>query len=544
MKVFGYSFFEKEQISNVQPKSNFVYDNSITYGPAYPIIDKKWDGEKTLGELGLVVKNIPDFERLRLRSYNAYATIDTIKIIASKFFFWTIGEGLKLQSEPNRTVLTSEGINNSEAEYKAFQELSESRFFIYANSKSMDYMKEKTLHEIAMEGFQMEFLGGDFLVICRFDDEGLNVQAISGEHIKNPPMDLLDHYAKAKEAENYIECGIELDKRGSHVAYYVNVKQPDGTITSERIAAFGAKSKKRLAWLVAGNKIAPDHLRSVPEMAQSLEKVNKLDRYTEASVTKEEQSAKIVFTIEHEEFSDGSNPLMDKVKRVRSGTPITPVNDSGKGLVLADGLANKISETAGGMTYNMPQGASLKPHTVDNSSSYKEFSETIFNSLSAGANVPPEVAMQSYNSNYSASRAAINSFGYIIDIKREKYAISFYKPIYELWLEHQILSRKIPAKGYLENISNFMVTKSYSQCRFLGKNMPHIDPLKEAKAIELMLQLDLISMSQATEALGAGDWQSNFMVLKEERILSPKVEKTSGNLTQPPKPKKKEAPKK
>jgi hypothetical protein len=538
------SFLGLQKIKNSSPstantKSNFQYDTSIIYGPAYPIIDKKWDGEKTLGELGVVIKSIPDFERLRLRSYNAYATIDTIKIIASKFFFWTIGEGLKLQSEPNRKVLESEGIINTETEYKDFQELCESRFWLYANSKEMDYMKEETLHEKAMGSFQMEFLGGDFLVICRFDDAGLTVQTISGEHLKNPPMDSGDYYANAKSAGNYIECGIELDKKGSHVAYYVNVKLPDGTIKSERISAFGAKSKKRLAWLVAGNKLSPDHLRSVPEMSQSLEKINKLDRYTEASVIKEEQSAKIVFTIEHEEFSDGSNPLMEKVKRVKSGNSIAPVEDAEKGYVLADGLANKIAETTGGMTYNLTQGASLKSHKADNASSYKEFSETIFQSISAGVNVPPEVAMQQYNSNYSASRAAINSFGYIIDIKREKFVISFYKPIYELWLEHQILSRKIIAKGYLENIDNFMVTKSYSQCRFLGKNMPHIDPLKEAKAIELMLQLDLISNTQAAEALGVGDWQSNFMVLKEERKISPKVEKTTGNAITPLKTSKK-----
>ncbi len=536
MRIFGRTFFKKEEnySSKNDVKNNNFHQDNVIYGTAYPILNKKWDGEKTLGELGIIINNIPDFERLRLRSYNAYTTIDTIKIIASKFFFWTIGEGLKLQSEPNRQVLISEGIDNTETEYKAFQQLTESRFMLYSNSKEMDYMKEKTLHEIAMESFQMEFLGGDFLVICRFDEKSLTVQTISGQHIKNPPLTQQNFYDEAKKQQNYIDCGIELDKRGSHVAYYVNVRQQDGTIKSQRIEAFGKKSKKRLAWLVAGNKISPDHLRSVPEMSQSLEKVNKLDRYTEAAVTKEEQSAKIVNTIEHEEFSDGSNPLMDKVHQVRSGTKIVP-DEFGNNRILADGLANKISETTSGMTYNMPQGAKLVSHKVDNASSYKEFSETIFKSISAGVNVPPEVAMQEYNSNYSASRAAINSFGYIIDIKREKFSTSFYKPIYELWLEQQILERKISAKGYIESIDNFIITKSYSQCRFTGKNMPHIDPLKEVKAVQLMLDLDLISMAQATEILGAGEWQENFMVLKEERKISPKVEKTSSTTTQPTK---------
>lgn len=94
----------QEDNAYLEPKSNNYYKD-ISYGMSYPIINKKWDGEKTLGELGIVVRNVPDYERLRLRSYNAYATIDTVKIIASKFFHWKIGSGLKLQIEPNRQVL-------------------------------------------------------------------------------------------------------------------------------------------------------------------------------------------------------------------------------------------------------------------------------------------------------------------------------------------------------------------------------------------------------------------------------------------------------
>jgi hypothetical protein len=140
--------------------------------------------------------------------------------------------------------------------------------------------------------------------------------------------------------------------------------------------------------------------------------------------------------------------------------------------------------------------------------------------------VPPEVAMQSYNSNYSASRAAINSFGYIISINRQDFANKFYIPFYKLWLEHQILTKKIVAKGYIENIDNFMVTESYTQCRFTGKNMPHIDPLKEIKAVREMLGIDgaipLISREQATEMLNAGQWDENFIKSLEEENVIPK----------------------
>lgn len=528
MKILGFEFKRAEKNISKDLKST-VYHGDFDYGYNYPIVNKKWDGEKTLGELGTVVRNIPDYQKLRLRSYDAYATIDTIKIIASKFFYWTIGNGLKLQAEPNRNVLESEGIINNSKIYSDFQKITESRFMVYANSKECDYLKEKNLHELALDTYQGEFLGGDMLVIIRFNENGPNLQLLSGEYLCNPSLDG-DYYTLAEKAGNFIEDGIEIDSKGSHVAYYVKTKKKDKTLEKwERIPAKGAKTGKRLAWLISSKKISPDHLRGVPAMAQSLEKINKLDRYVEAAVTKAEQGANVVYSIEHLEYSTGENPLDQVVARKRNpGLLNNPNDDDSNPNVLADGLANRIAATTSGKAYNMPNGSSLKAFDSKIETNFKEFHNTVFKSISAGVDVPPEVAMQEYNSNYSASRAAINSFGYIISINRQRFANQFYIPFYKLWLEWQILNKKIIAPNYIENIDNFMVTESYSQCRFTGKNMPHIDPLKEIKAVREMLGVNgatpLISREQAVEMLNAGQWDENFMKNLEEENIIPKEE--------------------
>lgn len=522
---FEMNFGSGKKAESTAPQST-VYQGDYAYGHSYPIVNKNWDGEKTLGELGVVVRNIPDYQKLRLRSYHAYATIDTVKIIASKFFYWTIGVGLKLQAEPNRTVLESEGINNGADVYAKFQKMVEARFMVYANSKECDYLKEKTLHELALDTYQGEFLGGDMLVIIRFDDNGPNIQLLSGDHVCNPG---LDEISKVEERKNYIEHGIEIDEKGAHVAYFVKTKQKNDIDKYERIPAKGAKTGKRLAWLISGKKICPDHLRGVPAMAQSLEKINKLDRYVEAAVTNAEQGAKIVYSIEHQEYSSGESPLDQVVARKRNPGILSNANgDESNPTVLADGLANRITETTSGQTFNLPNGASLKAFDSKIETNFGEFHSTVFKSISAGVDVPPEVAMQEYNSNYSASRAAINSFGYIIVINRQKFANDFYIPFYKLWLEWQVLNKKITAPGYIENITNFMVTESYTQCRFTGKNMPHIDPLKEIKAVREMLGIDgatpLISREQAVEMLNAGQWDENFMKYMEEEGIIPEEE--------------------
>jgi hypothetical protein len=511
---------EQESVS-VQPKSNVSYqDNNMVVGYEYAIINKNWDGEKNLGELGLVINNIPDYKRLRLRSYNAYATIDTFKTIASKYFYWKIGSGLKLQAEPNLTVLKSEGLDITDEQSSELQKVIEARFMIWANSKQSDYLKQKNLHQLASDFDKGKYLGGDNLLIVRFNDNGPNIQFVSGEFVCNPGIET-EYFKEAKERGNDIKHGIEIDKDGKHIAFFVRLKKKDSVDEFKRVPSYGDKSSKKLAWLVSGEKISPDHLRAVPAMSQSLEKINKLDRYVEAAVTKAEQAANIIHTIKHKEFSDGSSPLQDEVNKKRGTYVNTNIDVEGQ-KALADGLANKIAQQTSGMAYNMPVGAEMESFESSIETDFGQFHSTIFNGISAGANVPPEVAMQSFNSNYSASRAAINSFGYFITVDRQDLAEQFYIPIYKLWLEYEILTKKISAPKYIENIDNEMVTEAYTQCRFLGKDMPHIDPLKEAKSIELMLALKLISHEQASEMLGVGSWDENFKKWQKEDKMIPK----------------------
>lgn len=517
---------KKEEVSQSvsSPQSMVYIESQKGIGHKYPVYDTTWDGEKTLGELGVIKRAVPDYKRLRYRMYHAYATIDSIKTIASKFFYWTIGNGLKLQSEPDRTVLESEGIVNSDAVYTNFQKMVEARFRIYASSKQSDYSKESSLHDLALNAYQGMFLGGDMLCIVRFEDYGPTMQVVSGEHVISPNLDG-DYIQAAEKRGNKIKHGVEIDKKGSHVAYYVCTKDELKDDSFERIEAYGKKSGERLAWMVSGTKISPDHIRSVPQMSQSLEKINKLDRYTEAAVTKAEQGAKMVYTIEHQEYSTGENPLNSIVAGKRREA-ISGAIDWDKERALADGLANRLTETTSGQAINMPNGSTMKSFESSIETKFSEFNSTIRDEIAAGSDVPPEVAMQKYSSNYSASRAAINSFGYIIVINRTKFSNEFYLPYYKIWLKHQILIGKISAPGYIENQDNFMVTESYSKCRFTGKNMPHIDPLKEVKAVREMLGLDdktpLISREQAVEMLDAGQWDENFLKYLEELNIVPK----------------------
>lgn len=516
------SFFDRFKKEVEVPKSNnFEIQNSIVYqdfayGQSYSVVSKIWDGEKTLGELGVPIKNIPQFDILRVRSYDAYAKSDVVRIITSKFFYWVIGSGLKLQSEPNRVVLESEKVSN--IDFSNFQKLVESRFEVYANSKKCDHLGQKNLHELALDFFKGKYLGGDVLCVTRFTDSGPNVQFISGEYIQTPLLgnDLLK---QALDKGNRVEHGVELDSSSRHIAYFIKVVKKGGLADDfVRIPAKGEKTGNTVAWLIGGNKISPDHIRSVPALSTALEKIAKLDRYTESAVGKAEQAAKIIHTITHDKNSTGESPYETSVRQKR-GESTDSLEDS---YVLGDSLANRIARTESGSVYNMPKGATFESFSTDIETNFGEFHSAVFNIISAGLDVPPEVAMQMYNSNYSASRAAINGWGYIVDIHRVCFANDFYIPFFKAWFEFEVLKNKIQAPQYVDAIlnGNFMITDSYTQCRFTGKNMPHIDPLKEIKAIRESLGISdstpLISREQASEMLGYGSWDENYLKFLEE----------------------------
>lgn len=188
---------------------------------------------------------------------------------------------------------------------------------------------------------------------------------------------------------------------------------------------------------------------------------------------------------------------------------------------MGDGLANRITQTTSNQTYNLPPGSELASFGTNIETAFEPFYRAIFNTICASVDMPPEVALQMYNSNYSASRAAINGWGYIVDYYQIEFSKAFYKPIYKIWLETQILSSKISANGYLVALrkNDFMMIEAWSNARFVGKKMPHIDPLKEVKAVREMLDEQLISREQATEMLNVGDFHENFANLELENEL-------------------------
>lgn len=482
-----------------------------------PIFTVSYDGEKTRGAMGPIKRYLLDHIALRARSWSSYLDSEITQGIINKFSGWIIGSGLKLQSEPADLVLSTEGIT---IDKEAFSKTIEARWKMYGRSTKVDHSGRENLHQLAHIAHINSIIGGDVLVVLRLVKDNITVQLIDGSQVQQPIF-TAEFHTKAQSRGNTISHGVERNKKGQHVAYYI--RKAFNSFTRIR-----AKSAGRLtAFLIYGHRYRIDNTRGMPLITAVMESIKKIDRYREATVGSAEERAKITYTIEHDVTSTGENPMLAQVKAAFSA-------DAKKqtGPIDGEAVAAKVAVTTDKQVINMPIGSKLKSLEAKNELYYKEFYTVNINSVASAIGIPPEVALSKYDSNFSASRAALKDWEHTIFVKRGDFSFQFYQNIYNLWLEVQILQNKIQAPGYLEAVAkdNDMVIQSYQNARWVGANVPHIDPLKEVKAERAKLGnsfVPLTTAEAATEALSAGEFDSNVVQMIREVETSKPLEPVS-----------------
>lgn len=468
-----------------------------------------FDGEKNYGEIGPVLDYSINNEALRSRSWSCYLTSEIGKTVMDKFSIWIVDKGLKIQCNPVKSVLESENIK---LDSEIFNKNVEARFGLWAKSKNSSYSGMVSLNKIAKDCFRNAAIGGDVLVVLRLVDGTVKVELIDGAHVKSPITVNL-------EKGNKIIGGVEINAKGQHVAYHVS----SGVLESERILARSETTGLQTAFLVYGSEYRLNDTRGLPIISTSLETLSKIERYKEAAVGAAEERQKIPFTIEHNHFSDGENPMASKM----AGAFNSDLNSDTKGMIPRDEagikLAGQVAATSNKDVYNMPVGSSLKALNSNNEMFFKEFYSTNADIICSAVGIPPNVAFSIYNDSFSASRAATKDWEHTMEFKRDDFQNQFYNSIFAFWFHVEVLKNKINAPGYLQafNSKDWVITESYLNSRFTGPMFPHIDPLKEAKAERLKLgnqadHLPLTTLEAATDALMSGDSVSNMEQFSKE----------------------------
>lgn len=367
------------------------------------------------------------------------------------------------------------------------------------------------LQQLALTAWKMS---GDAFCLFRqgkpsmFNPYRLRLQLLEADRISTEGSltgDSALNYATAKNG-NRVYDGVEIDKdTGAIVAYYIASEYPSEmtTLKWERIEKYGSfTGMPNILHLMDAER--PEQLRGVPFITPVMESIMQLSRYLQA-----ESMAALL------ETCFGGYIESAATDGLIVGTPSVGVENGEE--EEDEGIERDLEALApepGGGIYQLLPGEKItfndpkRPGTQ-----FDPFTSCLAKYIGAALEIPADVLMKSYNSSYSASRAAIQDFWKMVDMTRDWFASDFCGQVYAEWLTEAVASGRVDAPGFFTDPRR---RKAWLGHEWTGSAMPHLDPVKEASAMQTMTANGWLTHKQATTQLNGGDWEKNIAELQKE----------------------------
>ena len=427
-----------------------------------------------------------------------------------------VGAGLRLKSTIDRDAL---GMTQEQAE--EWQKRAQAEFNLWAQRKqACDATGVNNFYGMQQLVCLSWPMSGDvFALIKRADTTplmpySLRLHILEADRIRTPT------YAKTSDgvlinsissglttgktaSGNYIYDGVEVDKNGAIVAYHIANTYPyqfDGEETKfVRVEAYGKETGLPNVLHIMDTE-RPEQYRGVPYLAQVIEPLLQLRRYTEAEIT-----AAVVqsfFTAFILTDKDGESAIPNEV--------------GGNGMLEASRGPNEYEMGAGTMNFLEPGedvkfGAPTHPNT-----GFDKFTRALCEQIGACLEMPADLVMMAFNASYSASRAALLEAWKGFRMRREWLADDFCRPVYELWLTEAVARGRISAPGFL---TDPLIRQAYLGSEWIGPAQGQLDPTKEVQAAILAIENGLSTREAEATKLNGSEYQRNVSKLLIENEL-------------------------
>lgn len=420
-----------------------------------------------------------------------------------------VGNGLKLKSTINREVL---GMTPEEAE--AWQKRTEAEFALWAENKNAcdatgvnDFYG---MQQLVMLAWPMS--GDVFALVKRYEPTpllpySLRLHLIEADRVRTPVADggvsLLTTTGKAANG-NTIYDGVEVDGSGRIVAFYIANTYPyQSTATPtefQRVEAYGGLTGLPNVLHIMDSE-RPDQYRGVPYLAQVIEPLLQLRRYTEAEIV-----AAIVQSFQTAFITTEADPSDIPFNEV-GGDGVPEVSRDPNEYEMGPGTIN-VLEPGEGVTFNNP----THPNT-----GFDTFVRAMCEQVGAALEIPADLLVMSFNSSYSASRAALLEAWKAFRMRREWLMRDFCRPTYELWLTEAVARGRIVAPGFL---TDPLIRQAYLQSEWIGPSQGQLDPTKEVAAAVTAIENGLSNREAEAIKLNGSEYRANVekLILENERL--------------------------
>ena len=470
------------------------------------MVDTIFNGEKFISGLGpAAFQPTIDFHFLRAYSWKLFYENSYARGIIKRLKTNEIGTGLRLESSPIANLL---GLSREEV--VTWSRDTEERFQIWSeDARQVDWSRQMTFGELQENARLHALLSGDVLVVLRYPAP-LNlpvIELIDGARISTP------FPAKFPDGNKIID-GVEVDSKGRHVAFHVvDTTQTLPTLERRRIPAFGARSGRRMAWMIYSGERRLGQTRGVPLLASVLQSLKEIDRYRDAEQRAALVNAWIALSVERENATvPGSRPMTGGATR-RDAV----IKTDGDGKTSSYDFAAQIP---GVQIEGLAAGEKLVSHsTARPNVNFGTFEEAILSGIAWGEEIPPEILKLSFSSNYSASKAAVNEFKIYLNRIQLRFANALPKPIYEEWLLSMVLIGKISAAALIESRRDAKqrdIALAWLRSTWPGPTKPSVDLGKDVDAYVKGMNQGLVTRERAAADLFGTKYDENIKRLNDE----------------------------
>lgn len=479
----------------------FAYAGQQSFAPWENSI---YDGGKFAGGFGATQLQHIDYWTLRARSAQLFNENLYARGVIRRLVTNEINTGLTPEACPDEQI-----IGVPEDSLNDWSETVENRFHIWGkNPQLCDWKHKSTFGALQRAARAEALISGDVLVVLRQSQKTKlpQVQLVSGNKVMTP----LGGDVNIRTSHT-IRHGVEFDTTGRVAAYWV--KQDDGSF--KRLAAFGEKSGRRIAWLVFGTDKRLDDVRGQPLLSLVLQSLKEIDRYRDSAQRKAVINSILAMFIKKTEDRPGTLPVTGGA--VRRDKAVTTDSDGGTrkfnmaghipGLVIEELQQGEEPVLKGG------EGTDVN---------FGTFEEAIIQAVAWANEIPPEILRLAFSNNYSASQAAINEFKIYLNKVWSDWGETFCTPIYVEWLLSETLLQKISAPGLLgawRNPQQYDVFGAWVLTDWYGSIKPSTDMLKQAKGSKMLVDEGWSTNAREARITTGTKFTKNIKRLKRENEL-------------------------
>lgn len=367
-------------------------------------------------------------------------------------------------------------------------------FQLWAESPMCDAERQQNFYSLQELAFLSMLVSGDCFVLFGMKENKRTpyqtvLRILEADRIGTPESGG-DSMVKELDGGGRIVDGVELDKEGAVIRYYIASRHPLAESDSREleytaIDAFGSETGYPLILHIMTHE-RPEQRRGVPFVAACIEYLKQFDRYLTAELAAQVVSSMLTAFIINDE--DGtSTGLEDSVSEDEK------VSDNELNLELRPGAI-----------YDLPPGKKIETvNPLRQNTAFEGFVSTFETLIGSGQNIPKEVLIHKYDANYTASRSALLDFWKTVRVYRSKFNQMFNQQIWEMWLSEAVAIGRVEAPGFFDDPA---IRRAWCGCMWNGVTMGHVDPRKEVEAAIMRINHNLSTEEQEAAEYNGNDW--------------------------------------